>query len=212
MSLDLAGEITAITTAVLAAFAIVTGIYAVRAFRNQSQEVSDQASMLQIQSEELAEQRKVNAEQLRVLALQAAELRESLDERKRDAELRHRDQAARVFMNELREDYEDYRKDSSRIPVASLTGITSPTVHAHVTNSSDQPIYDAELRWHRGSGGYGEPNPEPLGILMPGDQTLRTRGFPMGTNLEAAGATLRFRDAAGITWIRRPDGGLTEQQ
>jgi len=115
-------------------------------------------------------------------------------------------------MSEEREDYEDYREDSSRIRVAPLTGITSPTVHAYVTNSSDQPIYDAELRWHRGSEGYGEPNPEPVGTLMPGQQVMRTRGFPMGTNLEAAGATLRFRDAAGSTWIRRPDGGLTEQQ
>ena len=94
MSLDLSGEITAIATAVLAAFAIVTGIYAVRAFRKQSQEVSDQASMLQIQSEQLAEQRKVNEEQIRVLALQAAELRESLDERKREAVERRNAQAA----------------------------------------------------------------------------------------------------------------------
>ena len=75
MSADLSGEITAIATAVLAVFAILTTIYAVRAFRKQSQEVSHQASMLKVQSEQLAEQRKVNAEQIRVLALQAADLR-----------------------------------------------------------------------------------------------------------------------------------------
>jgi hypothetical protein len=33
MSLNLSGEITAIATAVLAVFAIVTAIYAIRAFR-----------------------------------------------------------------------------------------------------------------------------------------------------------------------------------
>jgi hypothetical protein len=78
MSVDLSGEITAIATALLAIFAILTTIYAVRAFRKQSQEVTDQASMLQVQSEQLAEQRKINAEQTKVLALQASELGESL--------------------------------------------------------------------------------------------------------------------------------------
>ena len=41
MSVDLSGEITAIATAVLAAFAIVTAWYARKAFLKQSQEVSD---------------------------------------------------------------------------------------------------------------------------------------------------------------------------
>ena len=65
MSLIFATQLTAIATAALAAFAIVTAWYARRAFLKQSQEVSDQASMLQVQSEQLAEQRKVNAEQIR---------------------------------------------------------------------------------------------------------------------------------------------------
>ena len=71
------GWITAIATAILAAFAIITAIYAVRAFREQSQEVSDEAEMLCIQSDQFAEQRKINERQTGVLALQAAELRES---------------------------------------------------------------------------------------------------------------------------------------
>jgi len=77
MSSDLSGEITALATAVLAVFAIVTAVYAVRAFRKQSQEISDQASMLKVQSDQLEEQRKINVEQTKVLELQAAELRES---------------------------------------------------------------------------------------------------------------------------------------
>ena len=55
MSVDLSGELTAIATAVLAFFAIVTAVYARRAFLKQSKEVSDQASMLKVQSEQLAE-------------------------------------------------------------------------------------------------------------------------------------------------------------
>jgi len=63
MSVDLSGEITAIATVVLAVFAIVTAVFAILAFRKQSREVSDQASMLKVQSGQLAEQRKINAEQ-----------------------------------------------------------------------------------------------------------------------------------------------------
>jgi hypothetical protein len=29
--------------------------------------------------------------------------------------------------------------------------------------------------------------------------------------MDACGAILRFLDATGIKWIRRPDGGLVEQ-
>jgi cbb3-type cytochrome oxidase subunit 3 len=90
MSVDLSGEITAIATAVLAVFAIVAAAFAILAFRKQYKEVSDQASMLRVQSEQLAEQRKVNAGQIRVLALQATELRESLE----DASAKQRNDAA----------------------------------------------------------------------------------------------------------------------
>lgn len=39
MSADLSGEITAIATAVLALFAIITATYPIKAFREQSKEV-----------------------------------------------------------------------------------------------------------------------------------------------------------------------------
>ena len=61
MSLIFATQLTAIATAALAVFTIVTAYYAVRAFRKQSQEVKDQADMLQVQSDQLTEQRKINA-------------------------------------------------------------------------------------------------------------------------------------------------------
>ncbi len=66
MSLIFATKLTAGATAALAVFAIVTAVFVILAFREQSKEVSDQASMLEVQSEQLAEQRKVNAEQIRV--------------------------------------------------------------------------------------------------------------------------------------------------
>jgi hypothetical protein len=68
------GRLTAIGTVVLAVFAIVTAVYAIRAFRKQSQEVSDQASMLKVQSDQLEEQRRLNAEQLQRLTGQGLAL------------------------------------------------------------------------------------------------------------------------------------------
>lgn len=62
-----------------------------------------------------------------------------------------------------------------------------------------------------GSAGHGEPNPEPLGTMMPGDEIYKIREFQPGTNLTLSGAVLTSRDAADITWMRRPDGDLTEQ-
>ena len=107
MSLTFATQLTAVATAVLAVFAIVTAFYARQAFRKQSQEVSaierqvkdqqeltrQQAELLKIQSgrlelqgQQLDDQRKVNAGQAEVLKLQADDLRESLAARQRAAE------------------------------------------------------------------------------------------------------------------------------
>jgi hypothetical protein len=46
---------------------------------------------------------------------------------------------------------------------------------------------------------------------MPGDNATASRKFPPDSNMDVGGAVLRFRDAAGVVWMRRPDGGLIEQ-
>jgi hypothetical protein len=237
MSLIGATVFVAIATAVLAAGAIVTAIYAIRAFGKQSQEVSaierqvrdqqeltrQQGELLSLQSQQLTVQRmqldyqqvaindqmQANTRQAEVAELQMSELRESLSERKREAELRHRAQAARVFISETH--HRPGERPELRQP-ATNAPIRKPAVRAYVKNSSEQPVYDTGLRWHRGPAGYGEPNPQYLGTLMPGEETWAVREFPDDTNLAVSGAVLTFRDAAGITWMRRPDGGLTEQQ
>ena len=78
VSADLPGEITAIATALLAAFAIITATFAILAFRKQSKEVSDQAEMLQVQSDRLElyrkqvdDQQEINLTHGKVLELQA---------------------------------------------------------------------------------------------------------------------------------------------
>jgi hypothetical protein len=199
---DVPGWITAVGTGLLAIFAIITAIYAIRAFRKQSQEVADLAAMLKVQSGQLDEQRKINAEQTRVLALQATELEESLAERKREAEQRRRAQATRVFITQERARTAPHGHPEPE-------GV-EPFVTATVHNTSDQPIYDAELRWHLGTAGHGEPNPDPIGTILPDAESSRTREFPYGVDMNISGAVVRFTDAAGVRWLRRPDGYLNE--
>ena len=222
MSEIFAVQLTAVATAGLAVFAIVTAWYARRAFLKQSQEVTaieqqvkdaqeltqQQAELLRVQFEQLElqrqqleDQRAASARQAEVLDLQADELRESLEERKREAEQQRRAQAAMVFL-----------KQDNFAGRTGAPGVAAPpNARLTVVNSSDQPVYDAELYWRRGSAGWGEPNPEPLGMILPGGDPSRIRNFPEGTNMAVSGAILRFTDAAGVKWVRRPDGYLGEQ-
>jgi len=166
----------------------MTARYAIRAFRTQS--------------DQLADQKKVNAKQTEVLDLQVTELRESLAERKREAEQRHRAQASRVFITNERH---------PTVPAGySEPENAEPFVTATVHNTSDQPIYDAELHWYLGVVGHGDPDPEPLGTVLPGDDASRTRAFPARVNMDLSGATVRFTDANRVRWLRRPDGYLRE--
>jgi hypothetical protein len=137
---DIPTWITALATFGLLIGAIITAIYAIRAFREQSKEVADQAAMLNVQSEQLAEQRKVNAEQIKVLELQAKELQESLDERERDRAQRRRAQASRVLLWE----------DRAHERVKAERGL-SAAITANASNTSDLPVYGLEFRWHKGT-------------------------------------------------------------
>jgi hypothetical protein len=202
MSSDLSGEITAIATAVLAVFAIVTAFYAIRAFRKQSQEVSDQAAMLRVQSERLAEQRSLNAEQVKVLALQSAELRESLDERKREAEKQRRSQAVRV--------------------TAWFADDRHGTWGARVCNDSDLPVIDVRTFFNyiaeKGPGGDWEPQPrvgpiEKIRVLPPRTdrfieipEQVRSQMNEVSDSIYSV--SIEFIDAAGNHWERDPRGAL----
>lgn len=233
MSLVFATQLTAVATAVLGVFAIVTGAFAVLAFREQSREVRDQASMLdeqrkisKVQSDQLADQRKVNEKHLEVLGYQAIELQRSskvlehqAEVLKQQAELTRRAQVAGVSItvnpdhpepqgrSELLEPpYRDYhlRRELAEVAAAEVDVI------ATVVNASDQPIYDAEIRWHIGKEGHGSPNPESVGSLKPKDTVKRTRAFPADADENVIGAELRFTDGSGNRWLRRPDGYLTD--
>lgn len=225
MSLLTANQVTAVATAVLAVFAIVTAIFAAAAFFKQREEVrmlqkeakdqetligqqgellKVQAGQLDVQRQQLDDQRAINEKQAEVAALQAQELRESLDERKRDADARRRAQASRVFIHEERLDADPGILQASR---AARGEQPQPVVIAHVMNSSEQPVYNVTISWHLGTQPKG---PRYLPPLMPGDEDKDMQPVPPGAPPDKFGAVAFFRDAAGVTWRTRPDGQLDE--
>jgi hypothetical protein len=180
--------ITSIATVGLLAGAIITAVYAARAFSKQAEEVAI-----------LADQ---NREHQQALEHEAAE--------------RHREQASRVWVmmvpddEATKRDYPAHRP--AREPAEADAG--GPSLEALVRNTSEHqvPVFDAKLHWYRGSEPYGTPNPEPL-LDVPGyENTARSRVFPTGTDLSTCGAFLTFRDAAGFGWLRAPGGGAPEER
>ena len=137
-------------------------------------------------------------------ALQAQELRESLDERKREAEERRRAQASRVFIHEERLDADPRVSQAER---AVRRGQLQPVVVAYVMNTSQQPVYNVLISWHLGTEPKGQ---YPLMPLMPGAEDKDTRPVPPDAKPEMFGAVAFFRDASGVTWRTRPDGQLDE--
>ena len=77
--------------------------------------------------------------------------------------------------------------------------------HAYARNGSDFPVYDAQFR--RGDPG-GPSGPEDAGMIPPG---LSVQGRAGRYQDALATNVLTFRDAAGVRWIRMPDGALEEQ-
>jgi hypothetical protein len=182
-------------------FAIVTAVFAILAFRKQSKEVSDQAEVLKVQSRQLDLQSQQLNDQRKINELQVEDLRESLEERKREAEQRRSAQATKVFMSHKLEVC--FRQEDDDEPESIQASVT-------VVNTSDRPIYNIVLHWLRDSVHYDGFLVEPLGTIMPGRETMRPRTFPPDTNMAVSLAVVTFRDAANVTWIRWPDGILTE--
>jgi hypothetical protein len=211
--------VTAIATVILALGAIITSIFAIRAFGKQSEELgvlqqqandqqaltSQQGELLKIQSgqlelqrQQLDNQRKVNEQQAGVLELQAKELQESVDERKRDREQQRRDQASRVFPT-----------------VGVITG-TPEQYYVAVKNASDRPVYNLTLTLH--SLRAAEPvalsfDSEAMPALMPGEiKRIPSAG---GVPFDATGpggvwSKAWFRDANEVRWTVTSKGEISE--
>jgi hypothetical protein len=174
--------------------AVITSIFAIKAFGKQSQEVG-------VLQQELADQREANRMQAEVLRLQARELRESLDERQQAREQKRRDQATRVFTW-----------------VGVIQG--QPTLYyVAVHNASDRPIYNVgvTVQYRRGgdSGSYTFQS-EPVTALMPGitEQIPTEEGveLPWPTDPAAVSSTAYFYDAAEVSWTVTSSGKISEYQ
>jgi hypothetical protein len=222
--------LTAVGTIVLAVFAIFTFAYAARAFREQSKEVSaieqqvkdghelaeQQAKLLKVQSDQLELQRKQADEQGEVLKLQARELRESIDQRKREAEEQRRSQAAKVSA------WLDRDVDSKSLDWGAI-----------IRNESDDAIFDIRTFFHlvaeKWTGGDWDPRdlggpPKRIRVLPGGGRRFvdipdNVQSQMTGEGLGGFGTTtkdlrnnyvvsIEFTDANGNRWQRDPHGGL----
>jgi len=187
MSEIFAAQLTAVATLALAVLALATAIVAFLAWQKQSREVHDQAKMLQVQSDRLAEDRKVNAEQIRVLSLQADELKLVAAERERETLAQRQAQAVRVYIWLSEEQIEE-------------------GMFVHVRNTSDQPIYEVALQGTPDGGArlWMEP-------LMPGKEVSCPYDWPEEvTTTGVPTPTLTFRDRAGVRWEVWSNGRLEE--
>lgn len=112
-----------------------------------------------------------------------------LGQAKRDTDERRRAQASRVFLAAPRDEVR----------------LVSPYAH----NASELPVYNAEIRYGGPDGGLRVlSESEILGMIMPGETASATRQFPADEALKFA--LLTFRDAAGLRWVRSPEGALFE--
>jgi hypothetical protein len=220
--------LTAIGTVILAAFAVVTAVYARKAFREQSREVAaieqqvkdeqevtrQQAELLKVQSGQLELQRQqfedqqaASARQAEVLELQAAELRESLEERKRNAEERHRGQAAEVTAW--------FTRAKGPLKAAPIWG-------ALIRNASGLPVTDVRTFFHyiaeKWPGGDWEPQDrggpiEKIRVLPPQQDRFVPIPIEIASQMDQVSGSvyvvsIEFTDAAGNRWERDPRGGL----
>jgi hypothetical protein len=186
MSLTGATVFIAIATTLLAVGAIITAVFAGLALRKQSRE-------LKTMEDQFTDQRGQ-------LELQQKQFEQQTEERRRA-------QACCVFIWT-----EPRTSPLSQAQRAAMGTALRESAAAHVKNSSQQPIYDLTISWRRGTAPWGEPDHIP--VLLPDKQEDRTRAYPEdlppSVDLSLFGAVARFRDAAAVHWLLRPDGHLEE--
>jgi hypothetical protein len=206
---DVPGWITAIGTAGLLIGAIVTAMYAIKAFRKQSQEVTDQAEMLRVQSGQLEEQRKINA-------LQAKDLEESLRERARLRRITEREQADAVL-------FEWWPASHVLITAQGGGSVRMAGSVLAVRNASRRRIINATCRIEPSDGAGLTLPTEQVGALIEAKDSAHSAmilgftvaetvplmrpgarfGFLVRSDLEAypdARLATRFTDDAGLHW------------
>ena len=161
-------------------------------------------------SRQLTVHTELTARLAEVLQLHAKELGHSHDERRRA-------QACRVFI-EL--DRAIAVSVASTGDGESASSATSPwRVTATVRNTSEQPVYDMYVIWQLGTVRMGKP--DPVSRLLPGERATFERAQHAAvvgpspddvtpSDPAAVTAFLTFRDTAGVRWMVREDGTLSD--
>lgn len=239
MSVIAAAQWTAVGTIVLALFAVVTAVFAFFAFRAQAAQVAtlkeqagdqeklidQQGELLQIQSRQLEvqqlqldDQRALNAEQAGLMELQAQELRESLDDRKREAAERRRAQARLIAAVLGPEEQPEAPGSPYRTAVDLTNGSPEPVYRLVVAQVAIQGAAPRTIEeWLRlrddqpdTTARYSFPLPTTTANILAsgrGRVWVNTSGGGMGVRF---GAEVAFTDRAGSHWIRRATGQLEE--
>lgn len=159
MSLIFATQLTAVATAVLAVFAIVTAVFALLAFRKQSREVG-------AIEKQVTDQETLTKQQAELLEIQGRQLDLQQKQFDQQAGERRRAQASRVFMWTEFGVYPRATKAQRASGDGQLEAVT-----VHIKNTSEQPVYDVVIGWHKGTAPWGNPTRFPASC-----QTSRKTG------------------------------------
>src|SRR6266566_1902921 len=129
------------------------------------------------------------------VAILQQQMKEQQEVFAREARERHRAQASRVFI--------------------SLESPEERSARFNVANTSEQPVYDAEIRWRYKTARYPQIKHTQLGTILPGDRpAIETQPSPEAERVRPDPdddfTVLIFRDAAGVIWTRRLGGDLRE--
>jgi hypothetical protein len=186
------------------------------AYEKQSQEVHGHAEQLRLESEQLADQKRVNNEQIRLMALQEQELRAAQEERERQDIERREAQAHQVAAW--------FGSDSD----PEDTGSLQLQWGAFVRNASLLPVFDVRVFFHfvqeLSSGGLGarglswypidRGGPiEPIRVLPPGERRFveipeEIRTMSDRCDAQTYVVAIHFTDAVGVRWVRDGRGEL----
>lgn len=188
MSSDLSGELTAIATAVLALFAIITAILAGLAFRKQAKEVGAIERQLDLQRRQFAAE---------------------LDER-------HRAQASRIVIWNVWDTYDS--PEGAHLVRGVVTHVNNSSkqpiydVSLHWVESQIWEPGSQSLEPPLGLSGISLLMP---GSQQEFPRTWPDHNRPSERQsrfLRNGEPTVHFRDAAGAYWNLRPDGQLSEEK
>lgn len=164
---------------------------------------------------------------------QAAELELLKDQAQRDIDERRRSQARLVYIESggslgdlyvrtdgssdilIRADGSDYRSDEEPDPEGTELDPTIPAraipmyfAWATLTNSSQQPIYDAAVSFSVPDSGFEIS--ELMGLVMPGMPAEFRQSWSRDQGWVRVIVKAEFRDAAGVVWRLAENGYLTE--